>query len=228
MAILIQSVVMFGNAVGRSPYVWFEGKHHGNLNVVIVGQTGSGRKGTSLVRAKELFTADVDFCQRIVSGLSSGEGLIHAVRDASVKLNPEGKAEVIDAGVSDKRLLATETEFVQPLKLMKREGNILSPVIRDAFDQGELRTLTKHSSTSATNAHVSIIGHTTPDELKATLPLGDYHNGFANRFLWAYAERSQRLPYGGEHIDIRSFQKRLADALLKAKAFTEVKLILQR
>ena len=98
--------------------------------------------------------------EHIVNGLSSGEGLIWAVRDAMTK-----GAETIEAGVDDKRLFVQESEFPSVLKVMAREGNTLSPVIRLAWDTGNLRTLTKNSPAKATDAHISILGHTTQQEL---------------------------------------------------------------
>jgi hypothetical protein len=66
--------------------------------------------------------------------LSSGEGLIWAVRDPSEHTEKVGRQRAApDAGVEDKRLLVVETEFAKTLKLMGREGNILSTVIRQAW-----------------------------------------------------------------------------------------------
>ena len=50
---------------------------------------------------------------------------------------------------------------------MRQETSTLSPVIRDAWDGlSTLATLTKNSPLRATNAHISIIGHITEDELR--------------------------------------------------------------
>src|SRR4051812_39990056 len=47
-AILVQLLVAFGNVIGRSRYWTVEGdRHYGNENVVLVGESGKGRKGTS-------------------------------------------------------------------------------------------------------------------------------------------------------------------------------------
>jgi hypothetical protein len=55
------------------------------------------------------------------------------------------------------------------LKVMSREGNTLSPVIRSAWDDGNLRILTKTSPAHATDAHISIIGHITRGESRRNL-----------------------------------------------------------
>ena len=79
----------------------------------------------------------------------------------------EYKTVVIDDGVLDKRLFVIESEFANVLKVMAREGNTLSPVLRRAWDTGDLRTLTKNSPARATGAHISIIGHITRQENRA-------------------------------------------------------------
>jgi hypothetical protein len=178
-----------------------------------VGQSGHARKGVSLGRALALFPEE--YAKRnIISGLSSGEGIISAVRDASMKLK-EGVAEVLDAGVEDKRLLVTEQELAQTLKVLRREGNTLSPVLRLAFDGGNLRASTK-CPLVASAPHVSIIGHITQQELKRYLTDTEYFNGFANRFLWAFVRRSKLLPDGNMGVDLSPFRQAVASALAKA------------
>jgi hypothetical protein len=39
---------------------------------------------------------------------------------------------------------------------MRREGNILSRILRDGWDHGDLAMLTKNSPAKATGAHISI------------------------------------------------------------------------
>jgi hypothetical protein len=134
-----------------------------------------------------------------VSGLSSGEGLIWAVRDPIYKYNAKkGTEELDDPGVEDKRLMVLEAEFASPLRVLHREGNTLSPVVRSAWDTGALRILTKNSPAVATDAHISIIGHITKDELLRHLDATEMANGFANRFLWVCVQRSKCLPEGGK------------------------------
>src|SRR6516162_5938126 len=46
MAILSNTMVMFGNVIGRGPYFPVEyTKHHTNLNIGQTGKTSKGRKG---------------------------------------------------------------------------------------------------------------------------------------------------------------------------------------
>ena len=203
--ILIQFLVMFGSLVGRGPYFRVEAdQHFPNLFAVLVGESSVGRKGVSLGQAKRLLAAvDEDWAHdRFTTWLSSGEGLIHAVRDRVEKMveDEEGKQvrTVIDEGVDDKRLMVVETEFVSVFRNLRREGNILSPILRSAWDNGDLRTLTKNSPSKASGAHISIIGHITTSELLQRLDSTEAANGFGNRFLWCCVRRSKELPDGGE------------------------------
>jgi len=70
--------------------------------------------------------------KRIKSGLVSGEGLKWHVRDPA---DGNEKGEKNDAGVSDKRLLAYQSEFVSVLSVCQRTGNTLSADLRDAGEK---------------------------------------------------------------------------------------------
>jgi hypothetical protein len=96
---------------------------------------------------------------------------------------------------------------------MGREGSTLSPLIRQAWDTGDLRVLTKNSPAKATGAHISIIGHITRDELLRFLTSTETANGFANRFLWVCAKRSKLLPEGGQiqEVDFSAIIQRLTN-----------------
>jgi hypothetical protein len=81
--------------------------------------------------------------------------------------------------------------------MMRRAGNNLSEIIREAWDGGRLRVATKNSPLKATDPHIAIIGHITRDELVERMNETDAANGFGNRFLWVRAKRSKSLPFGG-------------------------------
>lgn len=95
---------------------------------------------------------------------------------------------------TDKRRLLIESEFSSMLTIMSRKGNSLSGVIRQAWDNGDLSTLTGNNPQKVTGAHVSITGHTTQEELLQNLKYAEVFNGFANRFLWISVSRSKCLP----------------------------------
>jgi len=162
-AMLVSFLVGVGNAVGSTPHAVADAAMHPpRLNAVIVGETAKARKGTSWRNVKRILTeADRFWPARIKSGLSSGEGLINQVGDPVY--GTDGKVKT--PGSSDKRLLVVEEEFARVLIAARRETNTLSAIIRQAWDDGCLRVLTKESQ-EATDAHISILGHITLEELK--------------------------------------------------------------
>jgi hypothetical protein len=207
VALLVQTLVAFGSIIGRGAHFPVEGdKHHGNEFIVLVGKTSKGRKGTSFNRINRLMTEveEAWATSRIQTGLSSGEGLIWAVRDPISKREKiKDKGEVryedveVDPGESDKRLLVYEPEFANVLKQTERQGNTLSAILRQAWDGMNLRTMTKNSPARSTGAHISLIGHITADELRRYLTLTESANGFGNRHTWFCIQRSKQLPEGG-------------------------------
>jgi hypothetical protein len=191
-ALLVQLITIFGNRIGRTPHFLVESDgHYANLFIILVGVSSKGRKGTSYGRVKKLIKdADPTF-QSPPGGLVSGEGLIYHVRDAIYTTKKNSKTKELeevceDEGVEDKRLLVYESEFSAVLKVLKREGNTLSEILRQAWDSGDLNTLAKNTKTKATNAHISLIGHITKEELKRELDEVSYANGFGNRILWSF------------------------------------------
>ena len=127
--------------------------------------------------------------------LSSGEGIVYAVRDAQETWDDKGQEyKVVDPGVQDKRLFVQEEEFVAALSAGQRDGNTLSATIRALWDSGTRSPMTKTSRTQCTSAHVGILAHITLDELAVSLSACDKLNGYANRFLWMLARRSKRVP----------------------------------
>jgi len=64
--------------------------------------------------------------------------------------------------------------------------------------------LVKNNPARATDAHVSVVGHITEQELKRELNECELFNGFGNRFLWLVAQRSRFLPDGG-HVPRNEF-----------------------
>src|SRR5262249_17500414 len=149
-----------------------------------------GRKGTAegQVRVRMRAVDEGWATDRVQSGLSSGEGLIWAVRDPIEKREPIKlggrvvgyETVVADDGVAGKRVLVFDTGFASTRRVLGRDGNTLSATIRQAWDSGNLRTLTKNSPARATGSHISLIAHITRDELLRYLDRTEMGNGFAN------------------------------------------------
>ncbi|MBC8286367.1 MAG: DUF3987 domain-containing protein [Nitrospinae bacterium] len=235
-AMLIQFFTAFGNLIGRNSYFVAEAdRHYMNLYSLLVGATSKGRKGSSWGQiSRPLKDIDGKWLRDYVhSGLSSGEGLIWVVRDPIEKQDPikykgrviDYQTVIIDPGVDDKRALIMESEFAQALKVISREGNTLSPVMRNAWDGRDLKTLTKNSQAKATAPHISIVGHITKDELLRNLDSTEVANGLLNRFLIVCVKRSKVLPEGGRihEVDFQPLIDRLNSAYHFAQHAGEVK-----
>jgi len=223
--ILLQHLVFFGNIIGRGAH-WRVGgtKHYGNLFAVIVGDTAKGRKGTGSNEVRRIYEHVGDWTtERIKNGCSSSEGIIHQVRDPG---ESRGDKKPDDQGVDDKRLMLMEQEFANVLQQGERNGNTLSARLREAWENGNLETLTRNNPLKATGAHISIVGHITKDELLRRLNSTEVANGLANRFLWASVRRSKLLPDGGSLGDMEVEYMR--DKLKKAVEFASEPRLLTR
>jgi len=235
-AVLVQFLTCFGSVVGREPHFRAEADRHGvNLFCCLVGETAKGRKGSSAGHVRALFDeVDPDWNRnRVQSGLSSGEGLIWSVRDPISRYEPVGKKGqnmgafrpvLSDPGIADKRLCIFEGEFASTLRVLQRDGNTLSPVLRNAWDSGQLSSLTKNSPAVASGAHISLVAHVTRQELLRHLDSTEAGNGFGNRFLWLCVKRSKCLPEGGRFHDVdrKPLVERLKVALESARTTGEL------
>jgi hypothetical protein len=219
IALLIQLLVAFGVAAGRHAHLRIEAsRHYPNEFCVLVGASGKGRKGSSWDHVEHLLgAADPDFTSgRLVSGLSSGEGLIAEVRD-SLDHNDT-------TAPGDKRLLVLEPEFAQVMKVLAREGNTLSPVVRNSWDGKRLQSLVRNAPLRASQAHVGIVAHITKDELLRYLNATELANGFFNRFLLVAVRRSKLLPFGGNlaGTDLDRLKHQITAALHQARTRGEL------
>ncbi|MDR3629360.1 MAG: toprim domain-containing protein [Desulfocapsaceae bacterium] len=184
-AILITFLARFAVEVGSGPTLFVgDGKHHARFAAVIVGASSKARKGTSSKPVNRLYSKIERQARYSPGPFSSGEGIIHAVRDPVKKWDEKNQCDIIaDPGVKDKRFFILDEEFGGAMSQTKREGNTLSTVIRCAWDSGNLDPLTKTSKTTATGAHIGWISHITISELHAKLSETEALNGFGNRIL---------------------------------------------
>lgn len=223
VAILAQMLVGYGSLIGPGPHVRVEADQHpGRLYTALVGDSSRGRKGTSWGHGRRMLSSvDETFTDRVTGGLSSGEGLIDRVKDS----NEENESDEKSPGGREKRLLIVETELASVLKVVERQGNTLSPVLRMAWDGGALSTLTRNSALRATDTHVSVIGHITIEELRRRLDETEAANGFGNRFLWLCVRRARLLPEGADvpKTELNRLSSRLHAAYRHALTAGEVK-----
>ncbi len=218
VAILTQLLLAFGAAVGRGAFFQVEAtRHHPNEFMLLTGESSKARKGSSWDHVRRLITAiDPSIEPRILTGLSSGEGLIWAVRDPTVQ----------DPGIADQRLLVIEPEFASVLKASAREISTLSPTLRSAWDGRPLAILTRTSPARATSAHIALIGHITQHELRRHTTTLELSNGYLNRILIIACRRQRLLPEGGDHDPLggTGLPRLLAAALKHAQTAGQVRL----
>jgi phage/plasmid primase-like uncharacterized protein len=200
VAVAANFIGNFCAMIGRFSSQWIgDAQIHCRPFFLLIGNSGKSRKGTSeyLVRrvfdvVEELLAKQNIGHQKLKlhgGGLSSGEGIVYAIRDPAD--NPDDSN---DLGIQDKRLLVIESEFANVLAQCKRSNSILSSSIRNLFDGKTLAPLTKTNRISATNPHVVIIGHITKFELNSISSFLEASNGFLNRFLICAIERDHLVP----------------------------------
>lgn len=236
-ALLVSLLITAGTAMGRGPHMYAGAAiHRACLFGNVIGESGDNKSDSwwPVSRILEEMTATTEDDQlplspRRASGLSTGEGLLHQIRDErrEERANKDGEIEevVVDAGVKDKRLLNVETEFARVLAVMNREGNTLSMVLRELYDGAETaRSSPKGNPITATGGHVGMIGHITPAELARKLHDVELFNGFANRFMWVLTHREKSMPnpppYTKQHA--RRHAEMLAPALARAHGISTV------
>lgn len=156
-----------------------------------------------------------DYASYATSGLSSGEGLIERVRDASGK----------DEGVGDKRLLCVETEFGTVMARAARDGSTLAETCRQAW-QGDRLAVMNRKGFGASWSHIGIIGHIAPKDFRRRLAAADLAGGTFNRYLPLYVERSKRLPIpeGTGYSTVHALGGKLGHQLAEAHGITRLQL----
>ena len=206
--LLANFLVASGVLFGRQAYAVADGRQHFPVeSVLLCGVTGAGRKGTASARVFAVMNhVDPFFDSYVLGGLSTGEGLIKTLVDKR-KESPQAAD----------RFLVMLPEFASLLNVMRREGNTMSAVIRQAWDGGRLEVRTRKEPLSVDNVNVSMIAHVTPEELLNSLTATDRANGFANRLLVLCVRRSKFLPEGGGEIQPGVIVTRLRAAMDAAK-----------
>ena len=185
-------------AVGRGVYLPIGNtRHHARLFCLHIGRSGRGRKGDAVslvLRIDQALRAmDNAFAPQIHrGGLSTREGLAALIHDGY----RQGRQDV--PAIEDKRLWVVESEFANVLHQGRRDGNTLSAALRDCWDGVDLKPATKSNRLYASDPHVCLSGAISPGELTGLMSARELTNGFANRFLMIWAERTRMLPFPKE------------------------------
>ena len=206
---LLEFLIGFGNLIGRGPYFMHEStKHFTNEFGIRVGESALSRKGTGKDRVQELlWKLDHRWMTSCVKGgFGSGQAVVQAITDEikQIRLDKKGnRVEVIVAqDVPDKRLLISQGEFSGVLKMAAMEGSLFSEVFRDAYDCKKLENTVKGSPNKCLEPFISCCCDTNLEDLKSLLQDSpNAGNGFGNRFMFAYVERTKDIPSGGAQLD---------------------------
>ncbi len=198
-----------------APGAWFsinETRHHTRLWFGVIGGTGTARKGTArdiVVNVMDDTLPSEDPRDYVRRGLSSGEGL-----------------KDLFESVPDQKLLVFESEFGRFVTVATREGNILSFVCRDLWDDTILQNFSKNTKIDLRDAHLTFIGQTTMEEFLAKMPEIDIYSGALNRFIFMWAEREHLIPNAGAIADRRlePLIERLREGIELGRELGEVKL----
>ena len=210
-AVFMQALAAFGAIIGEGPFTLLDRPQPPLISPIIVGGTAKARKGTSWAPVKNLILrVEPDFASQIVNGFASGEALVDAVRDK----DPDDD----DDRVRDRRLLVPDEEYARHLKVCQRESSILSAVIRNAYDGERLENRSRGGGVvTATNPHISFIGHIVESELRRYMVSSEIAGGFANRHLFVSTKASKTLKRG-VHISDDMFEFH-ADQVRRAVIF---------
>jgi hypothetical protein len=217
-AVLVSLLALFGALAGDTAYTRVGGvRHPARIWPLLVGKTGSGRKGTSWAAARHVAvgwgpSVHGYLNHRVVSGLASGEGLIAAL-GGTTGTTAEGQ----DPVAPDGKLTVVETEFARVLAAAKRDGSTLGPILRQLWDDGSASILTRAAPLTVNNAHLGVVAHVTPRELRLRLAESDLAGGTMNRFLLIASERPHLLPYEPEHQSVQEQADWLTKALETAR-----------
>jgi hypothetical protein len=177
--------------MGRDAFTYIgDTIHHPRIFTLHIGRSGRGRKGDSQQLTfrirQQIENLDKKLLGHLHTGsLSSKEGLASLIQDA------QGDR----TGTEDKRLWIVESEFANVLHQTKRDGNTLSTALRDLWDGSDIKPATKNGRTWVSAPHVGIHANITPIELKALLTSKEMSNGFANRFLYIWAESTTEIAF---------------------------------
>lgn len=202
--VAVALLVGVGSEIGRKAHVVVGGRpHHANVLAALVGNTARGRKGTATGIALDVLgrAAPDAANRRVGNGISTGEGLIHRIRDTSVRtirkvVNGEERVTTTEEpGVADKRLLFVESEGGRFCGRIRK--GTLAPVLSAAFDGEDLTIATRHSPLVASKPHVAMLLNVTREVVSKRFPEIEIESGLANRILWVLVDRPRIDPDGG-------------------------------
>ena len=233
VAVAINVLLRLAALIGQHLYIPIgDERRWMNEFILMVGPTGLG-KGSSNHGPKRLFQRVEEFLELDLNnqfqagtsegisqysnlmshtgGLSSGEGLAAAMNDG---------AEIESQPVTDKRMLIFEPEFSNLMSMSQRTGNILSMVLRNAFDGNDIQPMTKRDKVRVTRPYLCLMAHITASELNSHEQSKIMtQNGLLNRFLilWQQPNKVVAFPKPIPEYTVDQLAAELSEIILFAR-----------
>lgn len=199
-AVLLHLLAGVGAAIGTGAYADWSGRHTpARIYGLVIGGTGGGKGIAEHVALRVLRGAMPDWCDDgIIGGLVSGEGLLAALggEPADDDLPGEGPPLPRLVTPTDHALLVVEPEFGRVPAAAGREGATLSHLLRELWDKDTAGSLSRARPLRVKGAHLSLVGHITPTELRRMADANAIENGLLNRFLPIAVQRGALHPFG--------------------------------
>ena len=175
------AVSVLGAALQRKVFLRWEGTFYPNLYVVLVGPSGS-RKGTAMRPGKELLN---QIGVKLSAEAITREALIRRLKKSNDQMIKDGRVY----------LHASLTIFSEELTVFLGYNNRqLMSDLSDWFDCSDHWTYeTKGKGTDEiSNIWVSLLGATTPELLRTTLPYDAIGGGLTSRIIFVFEEKREK------------------------------------
>lgn len=200
-----------GCMIGRQYSVFGEPP---TCNPILVGDAGTGRKGTGEKDVRRLFAdiQDTKMLPNISRSCATKAGLVREVRDKSEK---EKDGIPVDIGVEDKRLWVCVSEFGQVLQDMKNPIFKLQDAACDLYDGEDQHISTSKGIVTATDPAVTFYGNITGEMLALRFDPHALAGGILTRMMPVFVERARY--YRGLVLPEEYKRERAAKGLLLAE-----------
>jgi hypothetical protein len=188
---LIDMMIKMAAYIGRAAYSTFGARTiRAILFGVLVGKTGSGCKGETAAESDLVF----EFLGlKVLRSFGSGEALIKALADPESDSTVDPITGEIPMQWIDKPTMLECEEYVNILIAASRESSTFSGNLRMAFDGKPMECRVKGETLIASNYHLCINGHITPEEIALRLSGTEKTNGYVNRIAWCHSQGDKKL-----------------------------------
>jgi hypothetical protein len=203
--ILTQVITKLGSAMAAHTTVPMSGGKSPILFNLVVGESGTGRKGTTLEVANSFVDAILNYELPTLHAISTPEGIIQYAQTFCPQSVTNCPYPLLTIEVE---------EFSGLFKIAKRDANPIFQMIRRFWDSPKkLQVPTRRDPLSIDNPKISITGHITPTALKKHLASEEIDGGTVNRFIFTWSERDKKTEYFDLTDEITSLCKPIKEKI---------------